>query len=198
MSPDRSDAPRAGEPARREAAERASDADRDAVLVRLHTAFAEGRLDEAELDERIARTLESRTRGELTAVVADIPATAGPRTVATAPAGRAGRFHLAYKDSLHRSGQWALPEKSTVVVYKGTGLLDLTSAEFAGPVTRLRVVAYKSGVDVIVPPGVRVEAGGIGVSSDVRDPAPAGAPVLRVDGVGYKGSIDVKDHSSPR
>src|SRR5690606_20226891 len=32
---------------------RASDRDRDEMLVRLHNAFAEGRLSEAELDERI-------------------------------------------------------------------------------------------------------------------------------------------------
>ena len=37
---------------------RASDGDRDRVLVRLHTAYAEGRLTEAELDERIDHALE--------------------------------------------------------------------------------------------------------------------------------------------
>ncbi|POM24721.1 hypothetical protein BTM25_33550 [Actinomadura rubteroloni] len=174
---------------------RASDGDRDAVLVRLHTAFAEGRLDERELDERIERTLASRTHGELSVVSADLPAApAGAR--GSSPVGRGARLHLAYKGALSRTGRWTLAERATVVVYKGSGVLDLTSAEFAGALTRLRVIAYKSGVELIVPPGVRVEADGVGVSSDVRAAARDGAPVLRVKGLGYKGSITVKDHAA--
>ncbi|MFC0037469.1 DUF1707 SHOCT-like domain-containing protein [Actinomadura rayongensis] len=175
---------------------RASDGDRDAVLVRLHTAFAEGRLDERELDERIERTLASRTHGELSVVSADLPAAPAQASGPSPSAGRGARLHLAYKGALSRTGRWTLPERATVVVYKGSGVLDLTSAEFAGALTRLRVIAYKSGVELIVPPGVRVEAGGVGVSSDVRGAVRDGAPVLRVKGLGYKGSITVKDHAA--
>ncbi|MFD0851981.1 DUF1707 domain-containing protein, partial [Actinomadura adrarensis] len=46
---------------RTETAVRASDQDRDDVLVRLHTAYAEGRLDEGELAERIDLVLAART-----------------------------------------------------------------------------------------------------------------------------------------
>jgi hypothetical protein len=52
---------------------RAGDADREQVLERLRVAHVEGRLDAAELDERITATLAARTYGELAALVTDLP-----------------------------------------------------------------------------------------------------------------------------
>ncbi|TDC89266.1 DUF1707 domain-containing protein [Actinomadura sp. 7K507] len=170
---------------------RASDRDRDEMLVRLHKAFAEGRLSEAELDERIDLVLAARTHGELGAVAADLPREGG-KAVPECP-GPAGRFQVAYKSSVTRAGRWRPPERFTTVVYKGTGLLDLRAAELHGPVTTLRVLAYKSSVEVIVPPGVRVEAEGVGVSAEVHGVPPADAPVVHVRGYAYKGTIEAKD-----
>ncbi len=51
---------------------RASDADRNVVHGVLTEAFADGRLDREEYDERIAATLQARTLGELPALVADL------------------------------------------------------------------------------------------------------------------------------
>jgi len=169
---------------------RASDRDRDEMLVRLHTAFAEGRLNEPELDERIDLVLAARTHGELGAVAADLPS---GRAVPAAPrGGPVGRFQVAYKSSVTRAGRWRLPERFTAVVYKGTGTLDLRCAELDGPITTLRVLAYKSTVEIIVPPGVRVEADGLGVSAEVHGDPPAGAPVVHVRGYAYKGAIRAK------
>lgn len=53
---------------------RVSDAERDAVAERLRQATAEGRLTPEELEERLGRALGALTRGELDAVVADLPA----------------------------------------------------------------------------------------------------------------------------
>ncbi|MER7548020.1 DUF1707 domain-containing protein [Actinomadura sp.] len=169
---------------------RASDRDRDEMLVRLHTAFAEGRLDEPELDERIDRVLAARTHDELGAVAADLPS--GRRVPGGRGGGPVGRFQVAYKSSVTRAGSWRLPERYTAVVYKGSGTLDLRSAELEGPVTTLRVLAYKSGVEIIVPPGVRVEADGVGVSAEVHGDPPPGAPVVHVRGFAYKGTIRAK------
>jgi hypothetical protein len=173
------------------AAPRASDRDRDDMLVRLHTAFAEGRLNEAELDERIDIALAARTHDELGAVVADLPS--GRVTPPGAGHGPAGRFQVAYKGSITRAGRWRLPEHFTTVVYKGSGTLDLRSADFDAQVTTLRVLAYKSEVEIIVPPGVRVETAGLGVSAEVHGDPPPGAPVVHVRGYAYKGTIEAKD-----
>jgi hypothetical protein len=59
---------------------RATDADREHVITTLKAAFVQGRLTKDELDERVGRTLASRTYGELIPLTADIPdglATAG-------------------------------------------------------------------------------------------------------------------------
>lgn len=55
----------------------ASDADREAVSGRLGSAFAEGRLTAAEHAERVQAAYGARTRGELGALTADLPAPAG-------------------------------------------------------------------------------------------------------------------------
>jgi hypothetical protein len=54
------------------AALRASDADRDVVQGVLTEAFADGRLDRLEYDERATATLQARTLGELPPLVADL------------------------------------------------------------------------------------------------------------------------------
>jgi hypothetical protein len=51
---------------------RASDADRNVVHGVLTEAFADGRLDRDEYDERTAATLQARTLGQLPALVADL------------------------------------------------------------------------------------------------------------------------------
>jgi hypothetical protein len=54
------------------AALRASDADREVVQALLADAFADGRLDREEYDERSATTLGARTLGELPPLVSDL------------------------------------------------------------------------------------------------------------------------------
>jgi hypothetical protein len=52
---------------------RVSDVDRKAVQDRLHRAHGEGLLDLAEFDARVRTAWESRTRGELEQITADLP-----------------------------------------------------------------------------------------------------------------------------
>jgi hypothetical protein len=52
---------------------RVSDADRDRVTARLREHFAEGRLAQDELDERISAALNAKTFGDLRPVMADLP-----------------------------------------------------------------------------------------------------------------------------
>ena len=57
---------------------RASHADREHVIDTLKVAFVQGRLTKDEFDERIGRTLASRTHAELATLTADIPAGLAP------------------------------------------------------------------------------------------------------------------------
>ena len=176
---------------------RVSDQERDAVVQRVQAAFADGRLDDTEFDERMRAALTSRTRGDLDVLVTDLPAETAAPGAAPAAAGRGpGRVAIALKSSVRRGGRWRVPERYTTVVYKGSGWLDLRAAELSGPVTTFVAVAYKSRVTILVPPGLRVEMTGFGVTqgADEEDPGyrlAADAPVIHVRGVAYKGTGEI-------
>jgi Domain of unknown function (DUF1707) len=176
---------------------RASHTERDAAAGQLQDAFAEGRLDDTEFDERMRAALTAKTHAELDAVVADLPAAPGAPGARPAPvAGVApGRLAVAYKGTVRRAGRWRVPEKYTTVVYKGGGLLDLRAAEPLSPVTTIRAVAYKSRLTVLVPPGVRVEMTGFGINQGAEDldggvALAPDSPVLHIRGIAYKGTIE--------
>lgn len=175
---------------------RASDRERDTVVQRVQDAFAEGRLDDAEFDERTRAALTARTHAELDALLADLPAQTAGGTVPAVAGHGPGRFAIALKSSVRRAGRWRVPERYTTVVYKGDGWLDLRAAELSGPVTSFVTVAYKSRVTILVPPSVRVEMTGFGVTQgqDDEDPGyrlPADAPVIHVRGIAYKGTVEI-------
>jgi len=52
---------------------RASDGERDQVVAQLQRHFADGRLTQAELGERVGAALAARTRDQLGALTADLP-----------------------------------------------------------------------------------------------------------------------------
>ena len=67
---------------------RVSDRERDAVVQRVQAAFAEGRLDDTEFDERMRAALTARTRGDLDVLLTDLPAETAAPGPAPAAAGR--------------------------------------------------------------------------------------------------------------
>lgn len=178
---------------------RAGDRDRDAVVQRLQEAFAEGRLDDEEFDQRTRAALTARTSSDLTVLTRDLPESASSERMVqpAAPDRKPGRFAVAYKSSIRRGGRWQVPEQFRAIVYKGSGQFDLRAAELTAPVTTVFAVAYKSRIDVLVPLGVRVELDGFGVSKgwsaeeDLESRLPADAPVVHIRGIGYKGTIEV-------
>ena len=79
---------------------RVSDADRNAVAEQLGVHYADGRLDQAEFDERISRTMAAKTRGDLAGLFDDLPdpGLRGPR------GRRAGRPRGPVHPARRRSG----------------------------------------------------------------------------------------------
>src|SRR5215216_5665291 len=72
-----------------EAALRASDAERESVVAELREHACAGRLDVDELEQRIGAAYAARTRGDLAALVGDLPGRAPARRRARAPRVRA-------------------------------------------------------------------------------------------------------------
>lgn len=58
---------------RRKSQLRASDADRDACALALRAHYAQGRLDQEELEERLGAATRARTQGEVKALLRDLP-----------------------------------------------------------------------------------------------------------------------------
>ena len=186
------------------ASPRASNADRDAAVTRLQDAFADGRLDDTEFDERMRAGLTAKTHADLDMLLRPAGRSPGAAAAVAATrtgrgAGRPGRYAIAWKGSVRRAGRWRVPERYTTVVYKGGGVLDLRAAELLSPDTTIVAVAYKSEITLLVPPGVRVEMTGFGIAqgpSDTMVLAPD-APVLHVRGLVYKGSIETASRPRP-
>jgi hypothetical protein len=198
-----------GEPARQESPPecqpphtsslRVSTQERDETVQRLQTAFAEGRLNDEEFDARVRAALAAQTRGDLERLLADLP---GPhprpaQPVRPAPAKRGGNLIMAVMSGAERRGRWRVPEQCTVVAVMGGCELDLRAAQLSAPVTTIHVVAIMGGVEVIVPPGVRIEMHGLplmgGWSNHVPDAElPPDAPEVHIRGVALMGGVEVR------
>ncbi len=57
---------------------RVSDAERQAVADRLAEHLADGRLDQAEFDDRVGRAMNAKTRADLSGLFSDLPETGAP------------------------------------------------------------------------------------------------------------------------
>lgn len=96
-----------------------SDADRDQISAVLSEHMAEGRLTADELDRRVGRLLESRTRAQAAAVMAGLPALDAPE--------RPHHFHVGHE---HDDSGVALPSWLSA-----DGLVDSRSRAPSAPTT---------------------------------------------------------------
>jgi hypothetical protein len=182
----------------------ASDAERDYAITALREAAAEGRLTLEEFSSRVGTALSARTRDELVAVTADLPA--------AAPAAFAGgmgdpihywrrpvQWSLALMSSTRRMGAWRVAYETTAMAVMGSVVLDLRTATIEAPVVTVNALAWLGTVDVIVPEGVEVDLEGLAImgSRDVRltsyEHRP-GMPVVRVRAYALLGSVTVRNN----
>src|ERR1700722_2588953 len=132
-TPERTE-PERTEPARTEPGRlapdlRVSDRDRDGVVQIVQAAFAEGRLDDDEFDQRMRAALTARTAADLEKLPADLPETVtSPVSRAPASARAPGRFAIAFKSSIRRGGRWRAADGPTSGFFKGKGRLGLRGA----------------------------------------------------------------------
>src|SRR5690606_8880902 len=102
-------------------------------------------------------------------------------------------------------GVWNPPANLYVVAVMGGSLLDFRDAQLGPGVTNVIVVAIMGGVEIVVPPGLRVESNGIGIMGgfehaghhQVETPSGDG-PVLRISGVAIMGGVEIKERASKR
>lgn len=102
---------------------RASDADREAIHRVLAEAFADGRLDRAEYDERSSSVLSARTLGELPPVVADLV----PNLPARASSGHVPLVAATSTDIQRRAEEkWRRERREALTGFIGSALVTWT------------------------------------------------------------------------
>ncbi len=169
-----------------------ADADRDRTVTLLREHVVEGRLTLDEFSERTGRALEARTRGELDAVMADLPV--APAVPSARPT---RRWHVAVLSGHSTKGRWRLGRKTNAVAFMGGCDMDLRRAEIEGPEVEITALAFMGGIDIIVPEGFEVDLRGFsfmgGRNLKLRDvPIVPGSPRIVVRGFAFMGGIDVK------
>ena len=153
---------------------RASDADREVVVTRLHAALGEGRLDAGEFAERAEAASAATTRAELDRLVADLP-TAPVEIVGSRPP---EELTSVFGD-VRLAGGASVPARVRTVF--GDVRLDLRHLRTDAERVELTLVTWFGDVDVVVAEGVAAELIGRTVFGDrVTDLAPvprlAGTP----------------------
>lgn len=185
----------------------ASPAERDRTAVLLSRHFARDHLDVEELERRLDRAYAARSADELRELTSDLPELppeAAPQAApAPAPAVQSG-LEMAEREVLvgimggtERKGAWTPPRHTVAVAVMGGAGLDFREARLGAKEVRVTVVAIMGGVEILVPPGMRVEVAGsalMGAFEHRADGPPpvAGAPVLRIDGLALMGGVEVK------
>ena len=180
---------------------RASDADREQAAAVLNTALAEGRLSVAEHSERLDGVYSAKTQAEIVPFVEDLPsanvAVSPARTTTLAPAGPRPHLILAIFGGAVRKGRWQAEPKMTAITVFGGATLDFREADLPRPEVTLNCTSVFGGIDVIVPPDMRVIDSGFAVfgGRDVgmgnQEPDPRG-PVLRLTGFTIFGGLSVR------
>jgi hypothetical protein len=106
---------------------RASDSDREVLLQVLGEAYAEGRLDREEYDERSTAVTATRTLGELPALVADLVPALPPRREARTELALASSAELRLrgeaawrKDVMEAVGAFVVPTAICLIVWAAT------------------------------------------------------------------------------
>lgn len=158
---------------------RATDSERHHAAALIQEAHADGRLDLAELDERLAAVYSSRTRPELEALTADLsPAAHG---------GTEDRLVLRSKGSkLTRHGAWLVPPQIVVRSEHARVVLDFGTAVLRYREIQVEVYSAHGRVEFVVPQGWFIDLDNMvtewgRIKNEVVPPVP-GMPRIRISG----------------
>lgn len=144
---------------------RVSDAEREHVGELLQRAVGQGIITITEFTERMDAAMAARTRGELNAVLADLPG-----FILAQPVSRDVLELSHHFGELNRRGPWTVPARVRLVGYFGSSLLDFTEAAFSGPAVSLELDKTGGSTTIIIPDGATVNTDGLRVTmGSVKD-----------------------------
>lgn len=125
-----------------------------------------------------------------------VPATGTPPAASEAPV-------IAVFSDVKRADNWLVPDGQVAVAVFGSATLDLRRCVLSRPQMEIRAFAVLGSVEILVPEEIDVRVEGTAILGDFNrkdkrpkarrgTAAPAGSPTLRVTGVAFLGSVDVK------
>lgn len=178
-------------------------------------AFANDELEVEEFERRVEAAHRAGSEEELRRLLSGLPTAKLPARApeggrAAAPASRAERGPAPYEGDVRewslmagvlggstRRGHWVPARQNLAVALMGGCQIDLREARLPPGETEIYVVAFWGGIEIIVPPWVRVETSGIGIMggfdhrSDAHADAPPDAPVVRISGMALMAGVEV-------
>ena len=192
-------------------AEHVPPAARERVVQDLAEHFAQDRLTMPEYERRVELAYRADSNDALRDLTRDlaplVPAQMAQPAAVTAPvgagvstgrlAGRAKTF-FAFMSGVVRRGKWTVPSRMRAFAWMGGIGLDLREAVLTAPVTDIYVFALMGGVEIIVPPNVRLESDGFaimgGFEDQLKDPASGdpNVPLIRVHGLAIMGGVEAR------
>ncbi|MGH3437703.1 MAG: DUF1707 SHOCT-like domain-containing protein [Sciscionella sp.] len=142
---------------------RVSDAEREHVVAVLQRAIGRGMLDLDEFTQRTDTALAARTRGELNAVLVDLPGLTHdtvPSGVASTPPAEL----TAGVSTIVRNGHWTVPRQLTVRNNMGGVRLDFSRARFESEQVLLELDVGMGSVRLTLPREATVNTEGLTLS----------------------------------
>ena len=182
---------------------------RESVIELLTQRYAEGVLEIEDFESRVGRAHEAGSVAALETLVSDLEPAARPASSVAlqrqtsqaldTPRPRAKKM-IAIMGGVERKGHWNVPQVMNVYAMMGGVDLDFRDAVLQPGVTEIRTRVLMGGVDIIVPPGVAVEADGVAIMGGFDDhhrPGPwseadGPRPVLRITGMALMGGVDIE------
>lgn len=187
---------------------------RDKVMDELVRQYSLERVTLEEFERRTELVTAAQARGEILAQLADLPplpserpsraaASSRPRAAAAGqrwrvdPEGtRPNDFSLAFFGGSDYRGVWRAPRQMTSLCIFGGSKIDLREAVVPPEGVTISCVCLFGGLDVVVPPGMRVVTRGAGIFGGFdrvnTEPEDRDAPVIAIDGIALFGGVSVK------
>ena len=175
---------------------------REKAIETISRHYTSGQIDIDEFETRLDRLYRAGSVEEILEVQADLPSLASPadhREPGDAAGRRDSQLVLAVLGGTERKGTWTPARRINAFALMGGLGLDFRQAVFAPGVTELTVIAMMGGVEILVPPGLRVECEGFGLLGGFEGlsqgdaAAYPGEPTLRIRGIAIMGGVEVTE-----
>ena len=178
-------------------------AQREAVIARLSSAFAHDVLSIDEFERRVGEVYRAETRGDLVRLTADLPLEPAVRAGLPlaldrddAPPPLPVRLRSTFS-SMERGGPVSIPPRVDIIARFASIELDLRSAWFLPGVTEIAIRGVMSNIEIQLPPDVSIENDGDWVictvtvqrSDAVDDAFPTS--VVRISGRAVLSNVEV-------